>query len=144
MEQEPAEIVSRIVNLFESRVGVAAGQKIRTPAAFVLTKSDLLKNLVHPSSRICRDSRHECGFNALDCALHSSEVRESMRQWDGPQLVDLAEKSFVSAEFFAVSALGEIPDERLRVNTVCPMRIADPLLWLLWKRGYVRTASSGR
>jgi hypothetical protein len=140
VEHDPVEIVARVINLYERRLGVAAGQKIRTPAAFVLSKSDLLKDLVHRGSLLCRDSCHDGGFNAADCALLSGEVRECIRSWDGPQLVDLAERSFSSAAFFAVSALGEMPDESMRLHTVCPLRVADPLLWLLWKRGYVRTA----
>lgn len=134
---DAAEVVSRVINLFESRRGLRPGQMIPIPAAFVFSKSDLLRGLVHKTSRILRDSRHEGGFNIADCRRLSEEVVECVREWDSPQLVDLADRKFRSYSFFAVSALGQLPKDSLEIDRVSPLNVADPLLWLLWKRGYI-------
>jgi hypothetical protein len=138
VENDPAEIVARVINLFEQRAGLRAGQKIGVPVAFALAKSDLLRGIVHPSALLLREGRHDGGFNLPECQRLSAEVMECVREWDSPQLVDLAEKSFRSFSFFAFSALGELPDQDLRIQSVSPLRVADPLLWLLWRRGYIR------
>jgi hypothetical protein len=144
IDTDPSEIVSRVINLFEQRAGLRAGQKINVPVAFGMTKSDLLEGIVHPSSLILRDGRHHGGFNFEESQRLSSEVKECIREWEGPQLLDLAEKSFRASNFFAVSALGELPDSDLRIRTVSPIRISDPLLWLLWYRGYIQAQPLAR
>ena len=113
------------------------GQQIPVPAAFAFSKSDALKGLVHPTSTILRDSRHECGFNLADCERVSEEVMECVKEWDGPRLVDLVRTQFRTSCFFALSALGQSPKETLEIDPVAPLRVADPLLWLLWKLGYL-------
>ena len=134
---DAAEVVSRVINLFESRRGLLPGQKIPIPSAFVFSKSDLLRGLVHKTSRILHDSRHEGGFNLVDCRRLSEEVIECIREWDSPQLIDLADRKFRSYSFFAVSALGQLPNDNLEIDRVSPLNVADPLLWLLWKHGYI-------
>jgi hypothetical protein len=134
---DPAEVVSRVINLFERRAGLRVGQKISVPVAFAFSKSDLLNGVVHPTSPILRDSQHPGGFNLEDCRRVSEEVMECVREFDSPQLVDLAEKKFRSYCFFAMSALGQLPDEQLRIRPPDPRRVADPLLWIFWKRRYI-------
>ena len=75
---------------------------------------------MHPSSLILRESRHEGGFNLPECQRISEEVMECVREWDSSQLVDLAQKSFRSYCFFAISALGEMPDPDLRAPVGLP------------------------
>jgi len=140
LQVQPTEVVSRVINLFESRGSLKAGRKIKVPVAFTFSKSDVLKDLVHRSSPILRDSRHQHGFDEEGCRRLSEEVAECVREWDGPQLVNLARDKFHTASFFAMSALGQMPDENLAIEAVSPLRIADPLLWLLWQRGYIRGA----
>jgi hypothetical protein len=137
-EVEPAEVVARVITLFETRGGLRAGGKIPVPVAFAFSKSDGLKALVHPTSQILRDSRHEGGFNLPDCQRLSDEVMECVREWDNSQLLNLVRQKFSHYCFFAISALGQLPAEDLSIQPVAPRRVADPLLWLLWKRGYLR------
>ncbi|MEI8372626.1 MAG: hypothetical protein WCJ35_07310 [Planctomycetota bacterium] len=137
IETEPAEIVAKVITMFESRAGLPAGGKINVPVAFVLTKSDMLRGIVHSTSEILRDCSHKGGFNRSSCQRVGEEVVECIREWDCPQLVDLAQRRFRHASFFAVSALGELPDEKMRIKAVSPLRVGDPLLWILWKSGYI-------
>ena len=139
---QPTEVVSRVINLFEARGRLKVGQKIRVPAAFVFSKCDILKGIVHAGSSIRRDSRHAGGFDEQGCKQLSDEVVACIREWDGPQLVNLAQGKFRTSAFFAMSALGQLPDENLNIRAVSPLRVADPLLWLLWKRKYISSADT--
>ena len=76
IEASPAEVVSRVINLFETRGGLRIGHKIPVPVAFAFSKCDALKGIVHPGSLIVRDSRHDGGFNVDDCVMLSEEVME--------------------------------------------------------------------
>lgn len=146
VEIGPAEIVSRVIELFETRGRLAAGQRVPLPVAVAFSKSDGLKDLmrpdgrrlVHPTSAINRDSHHDHGFNEDDSARLSEEIIECIRQWEDPGLVKLVTTKFKTSRFFAMSALGQLPAKNdLRINKVSPLRIADPLLWLLHQRGYI-------
>lgn len=143
IETDPSEIVSRVINLFEQRAGLKAGEKIDVPVAFAFAKSDMLKGIVHKTSLLLREVRHQGGFNRSESERLSEEVKECICEWEGPQLVDLAQKSFRTHSFFAVSALGELPDTDRRIRSVSPLRVADPLLWLLNRRGYIRALPDG-
>lgn len=145
----PTDIVSRVIELFETRGRLAAGQQVPVPVAVAFSKSDGLKELmrpdrtklVHPTSAINRDSQHDGGFNDDDSVRLSEEVIECVRQWEDPGLVKLITTKFKTYRFFAMSALGQLPEKNdLRINKVSPLRIADPLLWLLWQRGYLPKA----
>ena len=116
----------------------SSGKQDQGASRVALLKCDMLKGIVDPKSRIHRDSRHEGGFNFAECMRVSHEVMEHIREWDSPQLCHQAEK-FESTCFFAFSSLGELPDYDMRIRSVNPHCVADPLLWVLWKLGYIRT-----
>jgi hypothetical protein len=136
--QNPANIVDSVIQLYEERRRVRGGGKIKVPTAFVLSKSDMLGNCVDSTSPILKDSHHPGGFDFEDCALLSDEVMSYVDQWGASQLLQSAER-FRYSSFFAVSALGGLPDMRLGIRDLKPRRIADPLLWLLWQLDYIRT-----
>jgi hypothetical protein len=131
------EVISGAINLFEERNRLRADQKIRVPVAVAFTKTDMLKNIVEPDSPILRDSRHEGGFNEGDCQECSEEVERYLCDWGCSDLSRLVRSRFKDSQFFAVSALGQMPGQNSCLGTISPRRIADPLLWLLWKRGYI-------
>lgn len=141
VQVEPTEIVSQVINLLERQTGRKAGQKINVPVAFVFTKCDMFRNtdIVDKSSPILRDATHKRGFNSADCEMVSKEVRQLIKDGESQYLLKLSE-AFSHSAFFAVSALGETPDERLRLRSIQPLRVADPLLWMLWQRGYIPEA----
>lgn len=138
---EPADVVDIVVRLFHERERVRADSKIAVPVAFVLTKSDLLKHIdkaIHPGSPIARDSHHTGGFDAPDSQELSREVMQCIANWESSELVDKAKSFFHDYSFFAMSALGGQPDDGTnRLKTLSPLRVIDPLVWLLWRRGYL-------
>ena len=136
---DQAEIVARVINLFERRRGLRPGQSLPVPIAFTFAKSDLFRGFVDPSSRILRQSRHEGGFDESDCMRLSGEMASYLKQWGSTRLLHLAQEKVRTSAFFALSALGQTPEDRtLRLHrAVEPRRVADPLLWLLRQRGYI-------
>ena len=136
---DQAEIVARVINLFQRRRGLKPGQSLQVPIAFAFTKADLLLNLVDPSSRLRRSDRHEGGFDESECHELSEEMAAYLQRWGSKRLLQLAQEKVRVSAFFALSALGQTPEDRtLRLQReVEPHRVADPLLWLLRQRGYI-------
>lgn len=137
VDADPLAIVSLVANQFETYGRIRAGQKITVPTAFAFSKSDLLKYVVHPTSPILRDSRHAGGFAARDALRVSEEVESCALSHDSRPIVELANERFKTRQFFAFSALGQLPSAQLRIKRPAPLRVADPLLWLLWQRGFI-------
>ena len=140
---DQAGIVASVINLYQNRRGLKAGQPLPVPIAFAFAKSDLFREakLVDSSSRLFRDGRHEGGFDAADCRNLSAEMEAYLHRWGSTQLLQLARDKVRTSAFFALSALGQTPDEKLHIRPVEPRRVADPLLWLLWQRGYIRAVA---
>jgi hypothetical protein len=135
---DPSGVITRVANLIQERSGRPAGQKISAPVAVALSKSDLLSGLLYKGSPILKDSLHQGGFDVDDFRQLDAEVRQRVIDWDSPARVTIAESLFADTGFFAVSALGSLPDRTtMEIPSLSPCRVADPLLWLLWKHGYL-------
>jgi hypothetical protein len=66
-------------------------------------------------------------------AVHHS-VRELLRNWGGRDIDDHMALNYRNYRYFALSSLGNQPDyETFTVaeGGVSPLRVADPLVWLL-------------
>jgi hypothetical protein len=137
IETQPSDIIALVRNLFEGRGLVRAAQKLPVPVAVTLSKCDLLQGLVYPGSALLRDSDHKGGFDRDSCGQVSQEATEYLKLWGLGRLLDQVAGLASNYSFFAVSALGSLPDKNLRIRSVSPRRVADPLLWLLWQRGYL-------
>jgi hypothetical protein len=138
----PVQVVDEVIKLYH-REGVRVSGRINTPVAFALTKSDLFaktRGLLDKNSALLRDSSHPGGFDRGGCEELHREVVECIRQWDSAELVEKARNNFSHFQFFALSALGSQPKGSELIQSITPKRIADPLLWLLWIRGYIPEA----
>ncbi len=138
IDHSPTEIVTEVLNVLMAKgLYQAGGKKVGMPVAFALSKCDILDGLIYAGSELRKDGSHAGGFDAEGCRRLSDEIVQWVREWDSPQLPDLAKDGFRDAAFFAVSALGALPDAKMRIPPPAYRRISDPLLWLLWKRGYI-------
>jgi hypothetical protein len=137
---DQAEIISRVLTLFQRRGRLPPGQPVPVPFAFAFAKSDLFASpgLARPGARLLRSPRYKGGFDRRDCRQLSEEMEAYLTAWGGQRLLDLARDKVRTSCFFALSALGQTPEEgTMRINALQPRRVADPLLWLLWLRGYI-------
>ena len=108
---------------------------IFTPTAFVLTKSDLIRDEL-PETVFCPDdSRYLTSGTLSERELNG--VSEVVRQFilnalpDGWVLVSRIAQ-FNTKLFFAVSAMGE------EAPTFNPRRVLDPFLWLIAKKAGIK------
>ncbi|MCG8649741.1 MAG: hypothetical protein MI861_07905, partial [Pirellulales bacterium] len=129
------DVVDALFQLLQRR-GQRIDRRFRVPVAITLAKSDVLDSILPAGSPLRRDSDHSQGFDDADCDLVSEEVKSRLRQWDSAALIMHA-NSFKNHRFFAVSALGDIPDGDRLEGGIEPRRVGDPLLWILWKLGYI-------
>ena len=135
---KPHDSVVNVMNMFDR----SAHSKIKVPVVFAFTKSDMLRHIV-PDARFLKDSVHDGAFNRTDYAAVDDEIQACIHDWDGPAFLDLVRGSFSNYSFSAVSAFGDAPrfdpvTNALRINALAPIRVADPLLWLLKQEGHIR------
>jgi len=136
---EPGKIVEDIIYLFETnnKNYDVFSSKIKTPVAFVLSKCDLFNDSISSGTQIRNDPDHYKGFNKKDIDLVSDEVRDIISEFESAALIKNADDRFEEKKFFAVSALGALPDKNYELNSIQPHRVTDPILWLFWKNGLI-------
>jgi len=130
-------IIERVDRLIQYGKELSRATKITIPLAVTFSKIDLLKNNILSGAPIYQKSRHD-GFLSWD---DFQRIDSCIQDW-----VDEYDKHFMSVTgrfkdvaFFGISALGGNPDEqkKLAFAKPNPIRVEDPLLWLLWKNGVV-------
>jgi GTPase SAR1 family protein len=135
---EPTYLVDRLCDLFESHKDIRAGGRIKVPVAFVLSKVDAVWPLIEPGSILRRPGEHfgELRRRELD-SIHT-EVWNCLETWIGSSFNNRVERAFSRFRYFAASALGGSADGAGRLETVAPLRVEDPFLWILAELGFVR------
>lgn len=123
--------------------------RIATPIAVALTKSDRLRPLLPEHSPLLRNARHEGGAYSEDdrLAVHE-EVRALLGGWDSGALYRQLTHDFGSMSLFGLSALGDSPPGHSPSDAPPsgpqPLRVEDPLLWLLGQRGLLPVRKADR
>jgi len=139
-DKEPGEIFEDIVDLFGH-----FDDRNPIPIAFVLTKSDMLRDLDmlgHSSHIFANEPKHDHGFDEEDMKIVSKEVKNLVDRWQGKHLLNVADNYFKEKEYFAVSALGQMPDNNQNLSKpITPHRLSDPILWLFWKNKLIPSLS---
>jgi len=135
---EPAEVLSGLVEDYIYKQG---GGISDIPTAVVLTKTDLLENLqddgeyVRKNSHLFKNYTHKGYFNVSEFYNIDGETDEFIALVD-PNFRNALKRRFYNLGFFAVSALGSKPDGQ-RVASFAPVRVDEPLLWILYRLGYI-------
>ena len=135
---DPTHIVERLRELFERQSGLSATTRIKTPVAFVLSKIDALMPIVSPGSALRRTGEHFGQFNLADAQSVHTEIRNYLDTWMGSGFSNRVEMDFANFQFFGVSSLGQTPSTRGELETVSPLRVEDPFLWLLFQLGLIK------
>lgn len=128
-----AEVESRIKRV----LGLAPSERIQTPLAFIVGKSDAWSHLLpEPLEPITRDGRLDLG--AID--RNSRRVRSVLHELC-PGLVLTAESLAANLRFFAATSFGHSPvviadgPNRGRIapdpRRLAPGRVEDPFYWIL-------------
>lgn len=132
--------------------------RINVPLVVCVQKFDVWRSML-PAWASIDDSSIEWFEREGMSALHVEEINHislMIRQLLMdlyPQFVQIAEQTFSSVRYFAVSALGVSPKKSsdpsryelvIRRGDINPVRVTDPILWLMFKWGMIKKASSNR
>jgi len=120
--------------------GQGGASRIGTPLAVVVGKIDALADHLPSGTALGQAGPHEGCYDEPDGRRVHDEVRSVVHGWtDGPALVHTVQNAFAEHRFFGLSSLGFPPANRdeLSAQGVHPLRVEDPMLWLLAGFGLV-------
>jgi hypothetical protein len=131
-------VIENIANSFYNRGIVSVNKKIKTHFAFAISKLDLFREKINPQITLGRPIFHEGGFNLKKVETQSEDVIGLLHELGGEKVLNLIKRNYNSSNFFAFSALGNSPiGENRKIKSPSPINVADPLLWLLYKTGFI-------
>ncbi|WP_405731282.1 hypothetical protein OG607_33180 [Streptomyces sp. NBC_01537] len=151
IEAAPEQIAADLAAQLRGRRRGEGKGKVTTPLAVAVTKCDVLRSWLPVGSPLLRPASHTGGLlDGTDRTAVHEEVRALLDEWDGGLLYRQLERDFAEFSLFGLSALGaappaDAPSDVPRAGPQ-PLRVEDPLLWLLGRRGLlpVRTARKGQ
>ncbi|WP_031486846.1 TRAFAC clade GTPase domain-containing protein [Streptomyces bicolor] len=151
VETPPQQIAADLAAQLRAHGKGGSRGRVSTPIAVAVTKTDMLKLLLDPHSPVLRNAPHTDGrFDEDDRLAVHEEIRSLMADWDSGALVRQLELDFAELSLFGLSALGAPPPAESPADVPKsgpqPVRVEDPLLWLLARRGLlpVRSTAKGR
>ena len=137
-------------NLSDLLTVITGGNKIGTPTAVVLAKSDVLEHVLQNENAKKYEEINSIDANNIHVAYldrkaikalngNVRSILENLKE--NATIINPVEHCFSDYSYFSVSALGENPqrDENgeYSVNEIRPMRVAEPFYWLLSKWSYI-------
>lgn len=139
---KPSTILNRIIQTIQMDRGLQIGESLSLPIAITLSKADLFQFFggVQQKFAFTIEPEYQYGFDNRDFNQVSAEVEELIRQ-SGDRALLSAINTFTTVGFCAVSATGESPDptDPSHYININPVRCPDPLLWILWQLGVIRS-----
>ncbi|MEV0414751.1 hypothetical protein AB0I68_29040 [Streptomyces sp. NPDC050448] len=149
VETPPQQIAADLAAQLRAHGRGTSRGRVTTPVAVAVTKTDSLFSLVGPHSPLRRNAAHAGG--AVDdedrLAVHE-EMRGLLDGWDSGALLRQLDRDFARLSLFGLSALGSPPPVHAPADAPKsgpqPLRVEDPLLWLLGLGGLLpRTGTGG-
>lgn len=142
----PDQWVAVIAEQLRAGWNLAGDQLLDVPLAVCLAKADALWPQLPPGSALLQAAAHDGAFDEADAAQVADEVGALVYSWDYGALARQLNAAFSRYSLFCFSALGGPPgaDARAPREGVHPIRVADPLLWLLSQAGSVPRRRGGR
>ncbi len=125
----PEETITRVINLLERLGNLSTRHAGKQRIAVVLNKADL-PGLQQELGIKLEDRDLHDDWNNLGADEESNKIHDWLKKND-PHLMQILETRFQDIRFFAVSALGHIPKTGQGFS---PIRVLEPLAWLLSKR----------
>jgi len=135
---EPTYIVERLRELFERQFHLSPTAKIKTPVALVLSKADTLLPIIEPGTALRMTGEHFGYFNLADAQSVHTETLNYLQSWMGAGFSNRADTGFSKFHYFSVSSLGGAPTKDGKIQTISPIRIEDPFLWILYQLGLIK------
>jgi hypothetical protein len=140
VETPPQQIAADLARQLRAHGKGGSRGRVATPIAVAVTKTDMLRPLLDPHSPVLRNAPHPGGtFDEDDRLAVHEEIRSLLTDWDSGALLRQLELDFAELSLFGLSALGAPPPAEAPADAPKsgpqPIRVEDPLLWLLARRG---------
>lgn len=140
------EVLNQVTRVLRNTGGIGHRARNKTPIAVAFAKIDALRGYLGDDHPIfAAETTAPCYDEASGRAIHES-IRELLREWGASDIDEFMESNYAMYRYFAVSSLGREPDYKqgkVAEGGVTPMRIADPLVWLLSHYGIVPRCTRG-
>ncbi|MFB7514637.1 hypothetical protein [Streptomyces sp. NPDC056144] len=148
-ETPALQIASDVATQLRSHGKGGSRGRVDTPLAVAVTKTDTLRALLDPHSPLLRNTPHSGGrFDEVDRMAVHEETRSLLEGWDSGALWRQLERDYSTVSLFGLSALGSPPPSDAPADAPPsgpqPVRVEDPLLWLLGRRGLIPVAKPPR
>jgi hypothetical protein len=138
---DPREVIGRITNLLRASENRPAPKRLRQAVALAMTKVDGLRPAVAEHSPMHRSRKRVGRLDLTDRGLVDEQVRALLARWNAGSLDRLLADAYRAHNLFGLSALGHIPSGgSLDRFGISPVRVEDPLLWLLHRFGIIRAS----
>ncbi len=135
---DPRDVIRRVTNLLRARYNRPAPKRLPQAVAIAVTKVDGLRPAVAQHSPMHRDRPRTGRLDLTDRGLVDEQVRALLGRWGAGSLDRELSAGYQIHNFFGLSALGHIPrDGNLDPFGISPLRVEDPLLWLLHRFGMI-------
>lgn len=144
---DQVEMIMRLTESLRARRQLVATQKISTPLAVAVAKTDALNGVLPTESVLRQRGPHEGVYDETDGQHVHDETRATISSWtDGDSLLNTVHNNFSTYRFFGISALGSPPVNETEISPsgIHPLRVEDPLLWLLAQFGHIRARKARR
>ncbi len=140
---EQSKVVTQLAALLREEKRLSPSKRLDVPLAIVLSKTDALGPTVGEHSPLLRRHEHPGLYDEADGAHVHDEVHAWLQRWYGVEYAAIVANNFSRYRYFGVSALGTPPQgEILSTGGVHPLRVEDPLLWLLAEFSLIGAARS--
>ena len=140
LHDRPEDVLRNVIELLRQADRVGSGKKVSRPLAVVVSKIDAFFDAIDEDSPLRRPSADAPYFDEAESLEVHEHVATLLDEWSGGALLRMLELNFSTYRLFAASALGAEPDYVRRTANprgVLPHRVAEPLLWLMARRGFL-------
>ena len=132
---------------FDAINGLRVAKQHGKPVAVCLSKSDLFLDVPSVIERDAHLVQYKLtnvstagALNLADISEVAADVRNIFERLGGGDLLSRIDSSFRYSSLFAVSSLGEdvvdaFTNTFKRDAIIRPIRVMDPILWMLWQHG---------
>jgi ABC-type oligopeptide transport system ATPase subunit len=127
-----------VMRTFERWRHLTPGERVNTPIAIMVSKSDLLTYAIpqqeQASCAFLQDTVYDGRANLRDVHVIDMQLRTLLTKLGEDRLLRNSER-FANARFFACSATGESANTYGQFQQIKPIRCLDPFMWLLERFG---------
>ncbi|HEV7482899.1 MAG TPA: hypothetical protein VGO13_07355 [Solirubrobacterales bacterium] len=124
-------MLGRVSGLIREARGIPAGKPIDAPLAIAVSKFDAVRPLLPEGHAVFALPSHDGRFDPQVARSISAAVRSDLGGWLGERFDSFVKQEFSEFAYFGVSALGASPVDGRLPNGVAPLRVEDPVLWML-------------